>query len=285
MHGGATRCVPNSGCVLRLLSEHWREFARSLPHSSQLLDLGTGLGHVLDEIARERADVRLVGVDSATSVRANDPRIRIESPVMMEQLPFGAGEFDAVCSQFGFEYSDTSATAREIARVLRPGGKIAMLVHHRDSAIVVQSRTRRAALEWVVERSGMFEQVARLTDDHQASARAISASFSQAMNRASELGLDPVAPEVASALNQIITTGARGWVEQVGRRLARLTDQARQELVIRAALERASLDAAGVDALLSTMRAAGLQPAPPEVLEVSGGIPLAWRLRASKGPS
>lgn len=284
-HGGATRCVPNSACALRLLSDEWREFARSLPNAARLLDLGTGLGHVLDEIARERADVRLVGVDSAPSLRAHNPRIRIESPATMEQLPFAAAEFDAVCSQFGFEYGETRAAAREIARVLRPGGDILMLVHHADSAIVAQSRARRAALEWVVERSGMFDQVARLTNEHRASYQAMSASFAQATDRARELGLDPVAPEVAAALNQIIATGSRGWIEQVGGRLARVTHNARQELVIRAALERVALDAPGVEALLATLRAAGLQPQPPEVLEINSGMPLAWRLRASKEAS
>src|SRR2546430_12286449 len=48
-----------------------------------------------------------------------------------EQLPFADGEFDALTFTYLLRYvDDPAATMRELARVVRPGGRIAMLEFH-----------------------------------------------------------------------------------------------------------------------------------------------------------
>jgi hypothetical protein len=65
----------------------------------------------------------------------------------MEALPFPERRFGAVVSQFGYEYSQTGASAREIARVLAAGARLSFLVHHADSAIVAATCSRLNAIE------------------------------------------------------------------------------------------------------------------------------------------
>ena len=64
----------------------------------------------------------------------------------MESLPFAARSFGAVVSQFGYEYSHTAQTAREIDRVLAPGAKLSFVIHHAESAIVLATRARLNAI-------------------------------------------------------------------------------------------------------------------------------------------
>lgn len=64
-----------------------------------------------------------------------------------EALPFGDNSFDAVASQFGFMFfTDRAAALREMMRVLRPGGRMAV------------------AVCGAVEISGAYAEFARLLD-------------------------------------------------------------------------------------------------------------------------
>jgi len=64
----------------------------------------------------------------------------------MEALPF-LERFGAVVSQFGYEYSRSDESARQIGRVLAPGAKLSFLVHHAESAIVAATRARLDAID------------------------------------------------------------------------------------------------------------------------------------------
>lgn len=284
-HGSSVRCVPQSDLASRLTSACWQDFARSIPSGGQVLDLGTGLGYVLDEIGRKRDDLDLVGVDAAVSLPKDAGRLRIEAGVRMERLPFGNCQFDAVCSQFGFEYSDTEATAREVMRILRPGGTVQLLVHHADGAVVRQSIRRRSALDWVAGESGIFDEAARLAGERRALCKAASSQCASVADGASRKQLDPVAAEVASAVRQIIFEGERAWDRLVGGMLSNLVRQVRNEVAIIAALQRVALDRAAVEKLRSILSNAGLAVASARLLEVQPGLPFAWLLQASKPAS
>jgi SAM-dependent methyltransferase len=64
----------------------------------------------------------------------------------VEALPFAERRFDAVVSQFGFEYGHTGKAADELARVLVPDGRVSLLVHHAESTVVAVNRARLDAL-------------------------------------------------------------------------------------------------------------------------------------------
>jgi hypothetical protein len=170
-----------------------------------------------------------------------------------------------------------------MARVLRPGGNVQFLAHHHNGIVVAQSAKRRAALQWVLDQSGILEKAALVTRGYRNLSDLSLATFSAAVVRTRESKLDVVAAEVAAAVRSIIVSGERIWIEQLERPLERLTAQARNELTILTALERVALDVDGIESVLAMIGSAGLNPRPRRTLEICDGVPFAWLVQASKG--
>jgi demethylmenaquinone methyltransferase / 2-methoxy-6-polyprenyl-1,4-benzoquinol methylase len=127
----------------RLLSfgqdPRWRRFLVSrvqVGPADTVLDVATGTAAVAIELTR-RTGCRIVGLDqSPEMLEAGRRRVeaagledRIELVVgIAEQLPFEEESFDALTFTYLLRYvDDPGATMRELARVVRPGGTIAML--------------------------------------------------------------------------------------------------------------------------------------------------------------
>ena len=281
-HAGATRCVPDSQPALSLTSSCWREFARNVASGGRVLDLGTGRGYVLHEIGAERSDLVLVGVDAVRSLPLQHTGLHLRLGVSIEALPFADDEFDALCSQFGFEYSDVEAAAPEVARVLRPGGKLRFLIHHAQGIVVRQSARRKAALEWALDESGILEKAAELVGSVESLSRATAATWREATAHARAQSRDPVAGEVAAAVRQLVLAGEEQWTLRFGRPLASLVHQARNELTILAAIERAAMDDPRIQRLLALLGSAGLETTQPRVLTLESDTPFGWLIEATK---
>jgi demethylmenaquinone methyltransferase/2-methoxy-6-polyprenyl-1,4-benzoquinol methylase len=98
----------------------------------RVLDVATGTGLVARALKR-RYGCRVVGLDQSEDMLAParplvgsvyDELVRGEA----ERLPFEDGAFDALTFTYLLRYvDDPAATMRELARVVRPGGRIAML--------------------------------------------------------------------------------------------------------------------------------------------------------------
>ncbi|MCH8327216.1 MAG: ubiquinone/menaquinone biosynthesis methyltransferase [Candidatus Marinimicrobia bacterium] len=96
-----------------------------------LLDLACGTGDVAKAVARRHPDVKIFGGDPAPAMLERAvrklPQLR---PVVCvaEQLPFGDDAFEAVTVAFGVRnFADLEVGLAEIARVLKPGGQLAVL--------------------------------------------------------------------------------------------------------------------------------------------------------------
>jgi demethylmenaquinone methyltransferase / 2-methoxy-6-polyprenyl-1,4-benzoquinol methylase len=127
----------------RLLSfgqdPRWRSFlvSRVPADAHRVLDVASGTAAVAIELVRAAADRTVVGVDqSPEMLAAGRERVanaglsdRIElREARAEDLPFSDGEFDALSFTYLLRYvDDVPATLRELARVVRPGGTVAML--------------------------------------------------------------------------------------------------------------------------------------------------------------
>jgi demethylmenaquinone methyltransferase / 2-methoxy-6-polyprenyl-1,4-benzoquinol methylase len=127
----------------RLLSfgqdPRWRSFLVSrIPSDAlRILDVATGTAAVAIELARAQSARTLVGVDQSPEMLATGRdrvaraglRERIElREGRAEALPFADGEFDALTFTYLLRYvEDVPGTLRELARVIRPGGTVAML--------------------------------------------------------------------------------------------------------------------------------------------------------------
>jgi ubiquinone/menaquinone biosynthesis C-methylase UbiE len=94
-----------------------------------VLDVGTGPGVLLVELARRRPDLRLTGVDlSADMIAAAARNLGDRADVRaadVTDLPFEDGTFDLVVSSLSLHHWDDPAGAvPELARVLRTGGRV-----------------------------------------------------------------------------------------------------------------------------------------------------------------
>ncbi len=94
-----------------------------------MLDLACGYGAVTGELVRRSAG-RVVALDRSfaalrEAAQALEGADRVCADAM--RLPFGDGSFDLVFCQFVLLWLDAAATAREIRRVLEPGGVLIAL--------------------------------------------------------------------------------------------------------------------------------------------------------------
>jgi demethylmenaquinone methyltransferase/2-methoxy-6-polyprenyl-1,4-benzoquinol methylase len=99
----------------------------------RVLDVATGTGMVA-ALLRWSAECNVVGLDQSDAMLARArERFAGDAAVELvlgeaERLPFGDGEFDALTFTYLLRYVDDPATTlRELARVVKPGGRIASL--------------------------------------------------------------------------------------------------------------------------------------------------------------
>jgi SAM-dependent methyltransferase len=157
MNGTATAIEPHNHKAASVWSSgggHYdaisRGIADALEHAvlrlnprrgERILDLATGTGWTSRLVTRRGATV--IGADIATDLveaaraKAKAENLGIEYQVAdAEKLPFADGSFDAVVSTFGVMFATRpEAAAREIARVCRPGGRIALTTWTPDGNI------------------------------------------------------------------------------------------------------------------------------------------------------
>lgn len=106
--------------------------ATALPPRASVLDVGTGPGHLLVEMARVRPDLQLTGVDLAPGMidvaRRNLAGLGGRAVAVVgdvRDLPFEDGTFDLIVSTFSLHHwANATDGGAELARVLRPGGQI-----------------------------------------------------------------------------------------------------------------------------------------------------------------
>jgi ubiquinone/menaquinone biosynthesis C-methylase UbiE len=105
------------------------DIARLAPEGAAVLDVGTGPGVLLAELAARRPDLRLSGVDlSADMVAAARRNARAGDAVEVRDvtdLPFPDDSFDLVVSSLSLHHWDhPEAAVPQLARVVRPGGRV-----------------------------------------------------------------------------------------------------------------------------------------------------------------
>jgi demethylmenaquinone methyltransferase/2-methoxy-6-polyprenyl-1,4-benzoquinol methylase len=97
----------------------------------RILDVACGTGLVTAEL-RSRARCSVIALDQSEQMLARArERFRDEVQIVRgeaESLPFPSGSFDALTFTYLLRYvEDPRATVAELARVVRPGGRMAML--------------------------------------------------------------------------------------------------------------------------------------------------------------
>jgi len=107
--------------------------AANIGPGQRVLDVACGTGALTVVVAeRVTAGGAVIGLDANAEMLAVARRKRADNEWRdgrAESLPFPDASFDAVVSQFGLMFFDDRAAAlREMMRVLRPGGRLAVAV-------------------------------------------------------------------------------------------------------------------------------------------------------------
>jgi ubiquinone/menaquinone biosynthesis C-methylase UbiE len=164
MHGNRPRVFTGRSsrvydfAARRLLRGFYRRIAQDIaataPDGADVLDIGTGPGVLLVELARCRPDLRLTGIDlsadmisaAGRNVREFGQRVTVRVADVTE-LPFPDASFDVVVSSLSLHHWDhPEAAVPELARVLRPGGRLSIYDFHFAPFGVLDAAARERSL-------------------------------------------------------------------------------------------------------------------------------------------
>lgn len=117
------------------LSERWlKTRAFDLRGAKSILDIGSGAGQIVQHLLKYAdADARIVGVDfsfamlrrARARLKSNWPRLVVGD---MTRLPFADESFDRLTCGYVIEHlPDARPGLAEMARVMRPGGRLLLL--------------------------------------------------------------------------------------------------------------------------------------------------------------
>jgi SAM-dependent methyltransferase len=161
---------PDGGYDLEL-ADVWRSFLEPLGERACVVDVATGNGAVLAiaaDLSRQRDrgwalhGCDLARIDPVRDVRDGPERfagVSFHPGVATESLPFADATVDAVCGQYALEYSEAAAALREVARVLKPGGRAQFVLHHAGSKLVNNARVSLAECEQVLVSWDVFARL------------------------------------------------------------------------------------------------------------------------------
>ena len=137
----------------------------ALRAGQRALDVGCGTGQLTTVLAEVLGGEKVAAVDpseafvEACRKRVPGADVRVGAG---EQLPFAAGEFDAVLAQLVVQLmEDSEAGVREMARVARPGGVVAACVWDSNTMPLLRSFWD-AALAVSPERAGTLSEAQRV---------------------------------------------------------------------------------------------------------------------------
>jgi len=122
------------------IDQSWRRktvAALELPEGARVLDLATGTADLAMMIAKLHPSSNVIGSDPSTQMLAvgidKVERDGLSDRVVLEEgdaqaLPYDDDTFDGCCIAFGIRnVPDRDAALREMARVTKPGGRVAVL--------------------------------------------------------------------------------------------------------------------------------------------------------------
>jgi len=197
----------------------------------------------------------------------------------MERLPFPDACFDAVCSQFGLEYSRLEDSVPELSRVLRPGGAIVLLLHDAQSAVAVRNAMQWRQCERLLSGS-LFGSLDRLLnaifDAQEDDSEEVLARARRAIQQFTDVAAGLEQEAAADADSDLVDRVLSAARQLPGLRLTRsrdelLSDSRALQARILAQAERframthAALDGAGLARLIDDLGAAGIAVAEPEM--------------------
>lgn len=256
---GSGGCLPEGWRGIEVSQRAaWRDFTRQLPRDARVLDLATGDGRVLHWLIEDCPELEATGIDLAPKLPEPPAKTTFFAGVAMEDLPFPAGRFHAVVSQFGFEYGDILRVAQETARVLKPGGLLGLVTHRLDGPILSHNRDRRRQIAWIFDRKNLFALarsiLARRNGGFAATPLAIADIVQEGAQR---FGPQSAAWEISEAVRRALMMPPEVTADVIGRLIDQISAQARNEMARIGSLEKACRTTSDSVAFDAAIAAAG----------------------------
>jgi len=257
--GDANGCLPERWAAIEdAQREAWLDFIANLPNGAHILDLATGDGRVLRWMHEGRSGLILQGIDLAPELPTAPEGTTTRGGVAMEELPFEDDCFDAVVSQFGFEYGDVAKVAAEISRVLKPQGRVGLMVHRGDGPILEHNKARMDAIHWALEEKNVGGTVIRALNTPGAGvpvAAQVAAAFAKL--GAANFGASSPAWEIPEAIRRACQMGPGGDMQPILDTIGAITAQAENEMGRISSLARACATADDRAGLVGAFEAHG----------------------------
>ena len=113
-------------------------FVAATPQSSALVDFGSSVGETLCHFAELRPDLKLFAVDIEGQPERYPPACQFHrADLQRDRLPWPDASMDAAtCLHLVEHLNDLTHFMREVARVLKPGGRIFFETPHPKSMIL-----------------------------------------------------------------------------------------------------------------------------------------------------
>lgn len=158
-------------------AEFWNSQFERLGRRARIVDLATGNGAIALLAQRFAADrgreFDVVGLDYAqidparalAAHRDLEPllaAIEFRGGVRIEATGLADASADLLTSQYGFEYAQAGPAAAEARRVLRAGGRIALILHHSESKVIELARDGLEQVQFCLRKEALDERVVAL---------------------------------------------------------------------------------------------------------------------------
>ena len=254
-------CLPSGYQGINAVQrESWSQFAKDLPANGRVLDLATGDGRVMAWLMAARRDAKLAGCDMAPELPPPPRGAKVKVGVRMEKLPYRDNNFAAVTSQFGFEYGETAKVAAEAARVLAPGGLLAILTHRQDGPILAHNVKRREQILWAIEEQGLPELAKRSLQLRSSGLAVVPEAITAAPALGAQAhGKQSAAWEIAEAIRQSLVLGARDHPANVAKLIDTIVSRAKNEIGRIASLDLACATTADEEAFGEAIAGSGFE--------------------------
>ena len=305
-HGaGGGAAFSRGGTSHPLVLSFWDDFFRKVRKDyarPRVADIASGSGAVVDcaRSALDGASARFTCVDiSESAIAALVKRCPDVRGVVADarDIPLDSGAYDIVTSQFGIEYAGLDAVD-EIARLPAPGGRIALLLHHRHGGIYRQCAASLDAIRMMQA----AEFIPRVIETFEAGFEA-NRGGSKSAYQAAATRLNPALRAVESIMRKHGRDVADGTVVRLYKDVAavhgRLPNYEPSEVLswlrglqkeLEAYAERmasmcdAAIDADTFEKLRDGLQRKGYTIDRADALQnVATGVPLGWALIAMRG--